>query len=135
MRHGGDPDQCPRRVSCALCRADDRCRDRRRRDRDHRPARLGDRWRGQLAAAAGTPSGNTRTGIGAGEWNPESIRANAGTLKIDTKADVAKVTPLDYKGKLSVWYTGPDASTPQIAIDYRQAVLGGLESRPIRASR
>ncbi|HEY8597757.1 MAG TPA: extracellular solute-binding protein, partial [Thermomicrobiales bacterium] len=72
---------------------------------------------GSSPAAAGTPGGNTRTGIGAGEWNPESIRANAGTLKIDTKAEVAKVTPLDTKGKLAVWYSGPDASTPQLTID------------------
>jgi multiple sugar transport system substrate-binding protein len=70
------------------------------------------------AVAAGTPGGNTRTGIGAGEWNPESIRANAGTLTIDTKAEVAKITPTDYKGKLAVWYTGPDASTPQISVDF-----------------
>ena len=68
--------------------------------------------------SAGTPSGNTRTGIGAGEWNPESIRANAGTLKIDTKADVAKITPLDHKGKLAVWYTGADASSPQVTVEY-----------------
>ncbi len=67
---------------------------------------------------AGTPNSNTRTGIGAGEWNPESIRANAGTLKIDTKADVAKILPLDAKGKLTVWYTGADASTPQITTEY-----------------
>jgi len=73
---------------------------------------------GSSTAAAGTPGGNTRTGIGAGEWSPESIRANAGTLKIDTKAEVAKVAPLDTKGKLAVWYTGPDASTPQIAVDF-----------------
>jgi len=73
---------------------------------------------GSSPAAAGTPGGNTRTGIGAGEWNPESIRAGAGTLKIDTKVEVAKVTPLDTKGKLAVWYTGPDASTPQVSVDF-----------------
>jgi multiple sugar transport system substrate-binding protein len=66
---------------------------------------------------AGTPGGNTRTGITAAEWNPESIRANAGTLKVDTKAEVAKLTPLDYKGKLSFWYSGPDASTPKVSVD------------------
>src|SRR5262245_140648 len=46
------------------------------------------------AVAAGTPGGNTRTGITAAEWNPEAIKANAGTLKVDTKAEVAKLTPL-----------------------------------------
>jgi multiple sugar transport system substrate-binding protein len=70
------------------------------------------------ASPAASPGANTRTGITAAEWNPEAIKAQAGTLKVDTKADVAKVTPLDYKGKLTVWYTGPDASTPKIQADF-----------------
>ncbi|MGN6563947.1 MAG: ABC transporter substrate-binding protein [Thermomicrobiales bacterium] len=69
-------------------------------------------------APAASPGANTRTGITAAEWNPEAIKAQAGTLKVDTKADVAKITPLDYKGKLTVWYTGPDASTPKIQADF-----------------
>lgn len=69
------------------------------------------------AAGAGTPGAGTRTGITTAEWNPEAIRKNAGSLKVDTKVEVAKVTPLDYKGNLKVWYTGPDASTPQKTID------------------
>ncbi len=67
---------------------------------------------GSSPVAGGTPNANTRTGITAAEWNPESIRANAGTLKIDTKAEVAKLAPLDTKGKLSFWFTGSDATTP-----------------------
>ena len=43
-------------------------------------------------ACAAMPGGNTRTGISAAEWNPDAIKANAGTVKVDTKADVAKVT-------------------------------------------
>ena len=68
-------------------------------------------------AANATPNSSTRTGITAAEWNPESIRANAGTLKVDTKADVAKITPLDYKGNLKFWYTGPDGTTPPEGIE------------------
>src|SRR4051794_40182217 len=41
------------------------------------------------AAAAAGPTAGTRTGITSTEWNPQTIRAQAGTLKVDTKADVA----------------------------------------------
>src|SRR5579859_4161198 len=62
-------------------------------------------------SAAGAPTASatagTRTGITSNEWNPDSIRAQAGTLNVDTKAEVAKVTPLDYKGQVSYWYVGP----------------------------
>ena len=62
------------------------------------------------AAAAPTagPTAATRTGISASEWNPDTIRAQAGTLKVDTKADLAKVVPLNTKGQTSYWYVGPN---------------------------
>src|SRR5437763_11408256 len=45
---------------------------------------------GATAAPAGAqptagPTAATRTGISTNEWNPETIRAQAGTLKVDTK--------------------------------------------------
>jgi multiple sugar transport system substrate-binding protein len=73
---------------------------------------------GRTPIGAGTPSVTTRTGIDLATWNPETIRTQAGTVKFDTKADLAKIVPLDTKGSLSFWYTGPDQSTPQIAIDF-----------------
>jgi multiple sugar transport system substrate-binding protein len=71
------------------------------------------------AAAAPTagPTAATRTGITATEWNPTTIKAQAGTLKVDTTAEVAKVVPLDYKGQLGVWYVGPTQASPQIEVD------------------
>jgi len=73
------------------------------------------------APAAGAPTAGptagTRTGITANEWNPDTIRAQAGTLKVDTSSDVAKVTPLDYKGQISYWYVGPNQASPQIEVD------------------
>src|SRR5439155_8474762 len=65
------------------------------------------------AAAAPTagPTAATRTGITANEWNPDTIRAQAGTLKVDTRADLAKVVPLDYKGNVSYWYVGPNQAS------------------------
>ena len=71
------------------------------------------------AAAAPTagPTAATRTGISASEWNPDTIRAQAGTLKVDTKADLAKVVPLNTKGQTSYWYVGPNQASPQIEVD------------------
>jgi multiple sugar transport system substrate-binding protein len=71
------------------------------------------------AASAPTASATagTRTGITSAEWNPDSIRAQAGTLNVDTKSEVAKVTPLDYKGQISYWYVGPNQASPQIEVD------------------
>src|SRR5438874_2271235 len=69
------------------------------------------------AAPTAGPTAGTRTGITSNEWNPESIRAQAGTLQVDTKSEVAKVAPLDYKGQISYWYVGPNQASPQIEVD------------------
>jgi multiple sugar transport system substrate-binding protein len=69
------------------------------------------------AAATAGPTAATRTGITSTEWNPETIKAQAGTLKVDTKAEVAKVVPLDYKGQSGYWYVGPNQASPQIEVD------------------
>lgn len=36
---------------------------------------------------------------------------------MDTRSEVAKVTPLDYKGQISYWYVGPNQASPQIEVD------------------
>jgi multiple sugar transport system substrate-binding protein len=71
------------------------------------------------AAAAPTagPTAATRTGITAAEWNPATIKAQAGTLKVDTKTELAKVVPLDYKGQMSYWYVGPNQASNTIEVD------------------
>jgi multiple sugar transport system substrate-binding protein len=73
---------------------------------------------GAAPAAAPTagPTAETRTGITSAEWNPDTIRAQAGTLHPDTKADVAEITPLDYKGQISYWYVGPNQASPEIEV-------------------
>lgn len=50
-------------------------------------------------------------------WTPETIVAQAGTLEVDTAAEVAKVVPLDYEGEVSYWYVGPSDAEPQITKD------------------
>lgn len=50
-------------------------------------------------------------------WTPETITSQAGTLEVDTAAEVAKVVPLDYEGEVSYWYVGPTEADPQIIRD------------------
>jgi multiple sugar transport system substrate-binding protein len=79
---------------------------------------------GAAPASAPTagPTAATRTGITSAEWNPETIRAQAGTLKVDTKTDLAKVVPLDYKGQANYWYVGPNQASPQTEVDNDKAL-------------
>src|SRR5438874_1892271 len=78
------------------------------------------------AAATAGPTAGTRTGISTNEWNPDTIRAQAGTLKVDTSSEVAKVTPLDYRGQISYWYVGPNQASPQILWGAEFAAKGQL---------
>ncbi|HEV7719502.1 MAG TPA: extracellular solute-binding protein [Arsenicitalea sp.] len=48
------------------------------------------------------------------KWSPEYIRSIAGTEKVDTAAECSKVVPLDYKGRVSIWWTGPNEASPDI---------------------
>lgn len=48
------------------------------------------------------------------KWSPDYIRSIAGTEEVDTAGDCSKVVPLDYKGRLSVWWTGPTDASPDI---------------------
>jgi len=49
------------------------------------------------------------------KWSPEYVRSIAGTEKVDTAGDCSKIVPLDYKGKVSVWWTGPNEASPDIS--------------------
>ena len=53
------------------------------------------------------------TGIDLAKWSPGYVRGLAGTAEYDTAAECARVTPLDYSGRLTYWYNGPNqASAP-----------------------
>jgi len=49
------------------------------------------------------------------KWSPEYVRSIAGTEKVDTAGDCSKIVPLDYTGKVSVWWTGPNEASPDIS--------------------
>lgn len=48
------------------------------------------------------------------QWSPEYIRSIAGTEEVDTAAHCATIVPLDYKGRLTYWWTGPNEASPDI---------------------
>ncbi len=61
------------------------------------------------AAAQGS-----KTGVDAATWTPEYITSIAGTAEYDTAAECAKVVPLNYSGRLTYWYVGPNQASAQI---------------------
>ncbi len=74
------------------------------------------------AAAAGAQvslaqDGSAQTGVDPDTWTPEYIDSIAGTLEVDTAAECAAITPLDYAGETSMWYVGPTEATPQLEVE------------------
>ncbi|HWV36474.1 MAG TPA: extracellular solute-binding protein [Thermomicrobiales bacterium] len=55
-----------------------------------------------------------KTGVDPAKWSPEEIAKIAGTIEVDTAAEVAKIVPLDYSGKTSYWWVGPTEATSDI---------------------
>ena len=55
-----------------------------------------------------------KTGVDPDKWTAEYINSIAGTIEVDTKAEVAEVTPLDYAGETSYWLVGPIEASPQL---------------------
>ncbi|NKF31521.1 sugar ABC transporter substrate-binding protein, partial [Pseudomonas sp. BGM005] len=52
------------------------------------------------------------------QWSPQYVRSIAGTQEFDTAADCGKVTPLDYKGRLTFWYQGVFEGDPDLLRQY-----------------
>ena len=52
------------------------------------------------------------------KWSPEYVRSIAGTQDFDMAADCGKVTPLDYKGRLTFWYQGVFEGDPDLLRQY-----------------
>jgi maltose-binding protein MalE len=52
------------------------------------------------------------------KWSPDYVRSIAGTQDFDTAADCNKITPLDYKGRLTFWYQGVFEGDPDSLREY-----------------
>ncbi len=57
------------------------------------------------------------------KWSPEYVRSIAGTQDFDTAGDCGKVTPLDYKGRLTFWYQGVFEGDPDLLRQYYKRLL------------
>jgi multiple sugar transport system substrate-binding protein len=67
------------------------------------------------ALASGTARAQpTKTGVDAATWTPDYINKIAGTEEFDTAAECARVVPLNYTGKLTYWYWGPNQASSEI---------------------
>jgi len=60
----------------------------------------------------------SKTGVDPSKWNIETINALAGTITVDTAAELHALVPDTASGKVSLWINGPVESTPQIAKDF-----------------
>jgi len=69
-----------------------------------------------LAAALPGVAGaqGSRTGVDAATWTPDYINSIAGTQDFDTAAECARVVPLNYTGRLTYWYWGPNQASSEI---------------------
>lgn len=61
-----------------------------------------------------------KTGVDPDKWNIDTINALAGTITVDTAAELHALVPDTASGDLSYWNVGPVESTPQIAKDFYQ---------------
>ena len=69
------------------------------------------------AAALANPLPAFAQSVDLSQWSPEYVRSIAGTETYDTAADCGAVVPLDYTGRLTYWWTGPNEASPQIERD------------------
>ncbi len=56
----------------------------------------------------------SKTGMDAATWTPDYINSIAGTQDFDTAAECARVVPLNYTGRLTYWYWGPNQASSEI---------------------
>ena len=63
---------------------------------------------------------SAKTGVTAEEWNPETIKALAGTREVDTEADLHALVPESTEGTIQYWNVGPTEPDPQITKDLYQ---------------
>ena len=61
---------------------------------------------------------SAQTPVDLSKWSPEYVRSIAGTQEFDTAASCGKVTPLDYKGRVTFWYQGAFEGDPDLLRQY-----------------
>src|SRR5688572_167340 len=73
------------------------------------------------SALAQDPDAIAKTGVNPDEWNIETINALAGTITVDTQAELHALVPPDtVSGDIAYWNAGPVESSPPITKQYYQ---------------
>jgi len=80
--------------------------------------------RGALAQDA---TAVAKTGVDPNKWNIETINSLAGTIQVDTGAELHALVPDSASGDLSYWNVGPVESSPQITKDLYQQFLDAFK--------
>ncbi len=70
----------------------------------------------QSALARFFQDASQMTGVDPEVWNPETIQALAGTIEVDTAAEVHAVVPESATGDLQYWNVGPTQASPAITV-------------------
>jgi multiple sugar transport system substrate-binding protein len=71
-----------------------------------------------LATSMMTTTALAEPPVDLSKWSPEYVRSIAGTETFDTAEACGKVTPLDYKGRLTFWYQGVFEGDPDLLRQY-----------------
>ena len=58
-----------------------------------------------------------KTGVDPNKWNIDTINALAGTITVDTAAELHAIVPDTASGDVAFWNNGPVESTPQVQKD------------------
>src|SRR5271168_531310 len=69
---------------------------------------------GAAPAARAATTQYSHFGVDAATWTADYVTSIAGTLEVDTAAECAKIVPLNYKGRLTYWYVGPNEASPPL---------------------
>ena len=67
-----------------------------------------------LRGAAFAQDASQQTGVDPAKWTPEYIQSIAGTLQVDTAADVHAIVPADHQGEIDYINAGPNQASPPI---------------------
>ncbi len=70
---------------------------------------------------------SSETGVDPDTWTPDYITSQAGTLEVDTAAEVGAVVPHDYAGKLTYWYAFTPETEPAISLEMDNAFWAAFQ--------
>lgn len=56
------------------------------------------------------------SGVDLSKWSPEYVREIAGTQSFDAAGECSNIVPLDYTGRVTYWWVGPNQASPEVDV-------------------